>query len=169
MKTASDNHPNGPGSRQVLIDAIEARIAREKLTRTGFGRDAVDDTSFLGRLDRGSDVRPETAGKVLAFRGEESRGPRFLREIEAWLRVTRTKAHLFGRQALGDPTFVLRLERGRSPALGTVDWVRAFVAGHASTAECGAVRAALEGRGSGDSGQCGRRGGDGDGRRRLLH
>ncbi len=83
MKTASDNHPNGPGSRQVLIDAIEARIAREKLTCTGFGRDAFDDASFLGRLDRGADVRPETAGKVLAFLGEESRGPRFLREIEA--------------------------------------------------------------------------------------
>ncbi len=76
MKTALDNHPNGPGSRQVLIDAIEARIAREKLTRTGFGRDAVDDGSFLGRLDRGSDVSLETADKVLAFLGKEPTGLR---------------------------------------------------------------------------------------------
>lgn len=86
MRTASDSLPNGPGSRQALMDVIEAHIAREKLMCTGFGRDAVDDGSFLGRLDRGLDVRPETAGRV-----------------------------------------------------------RAFMAGHPSTAECGAVRAALEG------------------------
>ena len=144
MRTASDSYSNVPGSRQALIDAIEAHIAREKLTRTGFGRDAVDDGSFLGRLDRGSDVRLETADKVLAFLGKEPMGPRFLREIEAWLRVTRTKPHLLGRQALGDPTFVLRLDRGRSPRLATVDRVRAFMAVNARTAERAAVRAALE-------------------------
>ena len=144
MRTASDSYPIVPGSRQALVDAIEAHIAREKLTRTGFGRDAVDDGSFLGRLDRGSDVRLETADKVLAFLGKEPMGPRFLREIEAWLRVTRTKPHLFGRQALGDPTFVLRLERGRSPTLATVDRVRAFMAVNARTAEQAAVRVALE-------------------------
>ena len=145
MKTASDSLPNVPDSRQALIDDIEAHIARETLTRTGFGRNAVDDGSFLARIDRGSDMRLETADKVLAFPGKEPMGPRFLRESEAWLRVTRTKAHLLGRLALGDPTFVLRLERRSSPTLGTVDRVRAFMAGHASTAECEAVRGALEG------------------------
>ena len=144
MRTASGNHPNVPGSRQALIDAIEAHIARESLTRTGFGRAAVDDGSFLGRLDRGSDMRLETADKVLAFLGEEPMGPRFLREIEAWLGATRTKPHLLGRQALGDPTFVLRLSRGRSPTLRTFDRVRAFMTANARTAEREAVRAALE-------------------------
>ena len=146
MRTASDSYPKVPGSRQALIDSIEAHIAREQLTRTGFGGDAVDDGSFLGRLDRGSDVRLETADKVLAFLGEEPMGPRFLCEIEAWLRVTRTKAHLFGRQALGDPTFVLRLSRGRSPTLRTFDRVRAFMAANVRTAEREAVRAAVEER-----------------------
>ena len=144
MRTVSDCHPNVPGSRQALIDAIEAFIARENLTRTGFGRDAVDDGSFLGRLDRGSDMRLDTADRVLTFLGKEPMAPRFLREIEAWLRVTRTKAHLLGRLALGDPTFVLRLERGRSPTLGTVDRVRAFMAANARTAEREAVRAAIQ-------------------------
>ena len=144
MGSASDCHPDIPNSRQALIDAIEAHIAREQLTRTGFGRAAVDDGSFLGRLDRGSDMRLDTADKVLAFLGEEPMGPRFLREIEAWLRVTGTKRHLLGRQALGDPTFVLRLERGRSPTLATVDRVRAFMAANARTAEREAVRAAVE-------------------------
>ena len=71
-------------------------------------------------------------------------GPRFLRESEVWLRVTRTKAHLLGRLALGDPTFVLRLERGCSPTPGAVDRVRAFMAANARTTERAAVSAALE-------------------------
>lgn len=103
MTTASDSHTDGPGSRQVLIDAIEARIARETLTRTGFCRAPVDDGFFLGRLDRGSDMRLVTADKVLAFLGKEPMGPCFLRGIEAWLRVSRTRAHLFGRRAQDDP------------------------------------------------------------------
>lgn len=144
MRTASDCYPNGPDSRQALIAAIEAHIVREKLTRTGFGREAVDDGSFLGRLDRGSDMRLATADKVLAFLGREPMGPGFLREVKAWLRVTRTKPHLLGRQALGDPTFVLRLSRGRSPTLRTFDRVRAFMAANARTAEREAVRAAVE-------------------------
>ena len=144
MRTASDNHPNGPGSRQTLIDAIEAHIAREGLTRSGFGRDAVDDASFLGRLDRGSDVRLGTADKALAYMKLEPIGPRFLQELDAFLKLTGTKAHLLGRQALGDPSFVLRLERGRSPTLGTVDRVGAWMADNASAAELEAVRAAVE-------------------------
>ena len=144
MGTASGNHPNVPNRRQALINAIEAHIAREKLTRTGFGRDAVDDASFLGHLGRGSDVRLETADKVLAFLGEELIGPRFMREIDAWLRVTRAKPHLLGRQALGDPSFVLRLERGRSPTLGTVDRVGAWMVDNASATELEAAHAAVE-------------------------
>ena len=63
MRTASDRLPNVPGSRQALIDDIEAHIAREKLMHTGFGRNAVDDGPFLVRIDRGSDLRPETADR----------------------------------------------------------------------------------------------------------
>ena len=164
MRTTSDCQPNVPGSREALIDAIEAHIARENLTRTGFGRDAVDDGSFLGRLDRSSDVRLETADKVLAFVGKEPMGPRFLRKIEAGLRVTRTKAHLFGSQALGDPTFVLRLERGPSPTPG---YRRSRACLHGGRGAHGGARggARRDRRGSsGGSGRCRRRGGDGDGR-----
>lgn len=141
MRIASDSHPDGPGSRQVLIDAIEARIAREKLTPTGFGRAAVGDGPFPGRLDRGSGMRLATDGKVPAFPGKKPVGPCFLRGIEAWLRVTRTKTHLLGRRALGDPGFVLTFSRGRSPALRTSDRVHAFMAANARAAE----RAAVEG------------------------
>ena len=144
MRTASDCYPNGPGSRKALVDAIEAHIAREKLTRTGFGRDAIGDGSFPVRHDRGSDMRLETADKVLVFLGKEPMGPRVVREIEAWLRVARSRAHLLRRQAHGDPTFALRLSRGRSPTLRTFDRVRAFMAANARTTEREAVRAAVE-------------------------
>ena len=144
MNTATDTIPTIPDSRRALVEAIEAHIARAGLTRTGFGKAALGDASFLGRLARGSGVRLRTADKVLAFLGEEPAGPRFRREVEAWLGVTRTKAHLFGDQALGDPSFVCRLRRGRSPTLATVDGVRAWMAANASAAEREAVRAAVE-------------------------
>ena len=73
-------------------------------------------------------MRLATADKEPAFPGKEPVGPCFLRGIEAWLRVTRTKTHLLGRRALGDPGFALTLSRGRPPALRTFDRVRAFMA-----------------------------------------
>ena len=71
MSTATDTTPTIRDSRQALIDAIKAHMAREGLTRTGFGRAALGDASFLGRLGRGADVRFSTADKVLAFMGKE--------------------------------------------------------------------------------------------------
>ena len=144
MKTRTRNTPAIADSRQALVEAIEVYIAREGLTRTGFGAAALDDPSFLGRLGRGSDMRLCTADKVLAFLGKETIGPRFRREVEAFLSVTRIKPHLFGEEAVGDPTFVARLRRGRSPGLATVDRVGAWMAETASAAEMAAVRAVVE-------------------------
>ncbi len=39
----------------------------------------------------------------------------FLAEIEAYLASTGTDATAFGKQALGDPSFVFDLRKGRSP------------------------------------------------------
>ena len=144
MSISPNNHSISPSSRQALIDTIKAYIVREQLSCCAFGAAALGDASFLGRLGRGSDVRLGTADKVLTFLGEAPIGPRFLREIEAFLEVTGIKPHVLGEQALGDPSFVLRLERGRSPTLGTVDKVGAWMADNASAAELEAVRAAVE-------------------------
>ena len=137
MSTSLHNHRTTPSSLQALIDAIEAHIVRKKkLSRSGFGTAALGDASFLGRLGRGSDVRLGTADKVLACMNLEPIGPRFVRRVEAFLKVTGIKPHVLGKEALGDPSFVLRLEKGRSPTLGTVDKV--------SPAELEAVGAAVE-------------------------
>ncbi len=144
METPTHSTPEITDSRQAVVDAIEAYIAREQLTRTGFGAAALKDPSFLGRLDRGSDMCLCTADKVLAFMGMEPIGPRFRSEVKAFLRVTRTKPHLFGEEAVNDPTFVTRLRRDRSPWLSTVDRVRAWMAENASEAEMAAVRIAVD-------------------------
>ena len=144
MSISPNNHSIAPSSRQALVDTIEAYIAREQLSCCAFGAAALGDASFLGRLGRGSDVRLGTADRVMAYMNLEPIGPRFLREIEAFLKVTGIKPHVLGEQALGDPSFVLRLERGRFPTLGTVDRVGAWMADNASAAELEAVRAAAE-------------------------
>ena len=144
MSISPHNDGIAPSSRQALIDNIKAYIAREQLSRRAFGAAALGDASFLGRLGRGSDVRVGTADKVLAYMNLEPIGPRFLQEVEAFLEVTGIRPHVLGEQALGDPSFVLRLEQGRSPMLGTVDKVSAWMADNASVAELEAVRAAVE-------------------------
>ena len=92
----------------------------------------------------GSDVRLRTADKVLDYMKLEPIGPRFLRKLNAFLKVTGIKPHMLGEGAVGDPSFVLRLEKGRSPVLGTVDKVNSWIEDNASAAELEAVRAAVE-------------------------
>ena len=144
MKAASNRYRTTRNSLRALVDTIEAHIARERLSRTGFGVAALGDASFLGRLGQGSDVRLRTADKVLAYMKLEPIGPRFLRKVDAFLKVTGVKPHVLGEGAMGDPSFVLRLERGRSPTLGTMDKVDDWIGDNASAAELEAVRVAVE-------------------------
>ncbi len=136
MSTALQDHRTTPGRLQALIDTTEACIARERLSRCAFGAAAHGDAFFPGRLGRGSDVRLGTADKVLAGMNLESIGPRFVRRVEALLKVTGIEPHVLGEKALGNPGFVLRLGKGRSPNLGTVD--------KASPVRLEAARAAIE-------------------------
>ena len=47
--------------------------------------------------------------------------------VEAFLERTGFKPTEFGRQAVGDPSLVLNLRRGRSPTLATADRILAFI------------------------------------------
>ena len=55
-------------------------------------------------------------------------GEQFRKRVEAFLEATGVKPTEFGRQAVGDPNFVLGLRRGRSPTLSTADKVLEFIA-----------------------------------------
>ena len=51
----------------------------------------------------------------------------FRTALEGFLARSRFKPTEFGRQAIGDPSFVLNVRRGRSPTLLTADRVMAFI------------------------------------------
>ena len=51
----------------------------------------------------------------------------FAERVEAFLRASGSKPTEFGRQAIGDASFILNLRRGRSPTLATVDKVLAYI------------------------------------------
>ena len=51
----------------------------------------------------------------------------FREQVEAFIEAHGFKPTEFGRQAVGDPSFVLGLRRGRSPTLTTADRVLSFM------------------------------------------
>ncbi len=51
----------------------------------------------------------------------------FFADVEAFLAGAGMTATDFGKEALGDPAFVMNLRRGRKPTLGTADKVYAFM------------------------------------------
>ena len=51
----------------------------------------------------------------------------FLARVEAFLAASGLRATDFGREAVGDPSFITHLRRGRSPSLATADKVVAFI------------------------------------------
>jgi hypothetical protein len=53
-----------------------------------------------------------------------------LSTIEKYLRRTNTPPTRFGREAVGDPRFVLDLRRGREPRARTIRRVAAYLAAH---------------------------------------
>jgi len=52
----------------------------------------------------------------------------FIGQVESFLKASRIKATDFGREAVGDPSFITHLRRGRSPSLATADRVLTFIA-----------------------------------------
>ena len=52
---------------------------------------------------------------------------RFHRTLEEFLERSGVKPTEFGRQAVGDPSLVLNLRRGRSPSLATADRILTFI------------------------------------------
>jgi predicted transcriptional regulator len=57
----------------------------------------------------------------------------FREQVEAFIVAHGFKPIEFGRQALGDPSFVMTLRRGRSPRLATAERVLSFMADFEST------------------------------------
>ena len=131
-------------TQAALIRLLDAYRARTGYSARRLGAEALSDPGLASTLKRGRTLRLSSADRLLAFVGETPLGPRFRREVEAFLAVTRTKRAVFGLAAAGDPSFVARLTAGASPTLTTVDRVRAWMRANASAAEHRAIEQALE-------------------------
>ena len=130
--------------RTQFRNAIGVHMERHRMSRSGFGRETMDDPSFVFRLDDGRDPRLDTVDKLLVLMGKEPIGPRFLDEVRAFLDVTGMKRSEFGRGVNGNRSFATWLLDGGLPRLGTMDKARAFMADQTNPAEREAIRAAVE-------------------------
>ena len=65
----------------------------------------------------------------------------FLSEIERFLQAAGMDPTALGKQALGDPSFVFDLRKGRSPSTRTIDKVRSWMGQHGRTASAPATQA----------------------------
>ena len=57
----------------------------------------------------------------------------FLARVEAHLKRTKVSPSRFGKEAVGDPSFVFELRKGRSPSLGKVNKIMAIIDAAAAT------------------------------------
>lgn len=62
-----------------------------------------------------------------------TRAQKFLEDVEAFLEASGVKATTLGKGALGDPSFVFQLRKGRVPNLDIVDRVENFMREHDSS------------------------------------
>ena len=131
-------------TQATLLRLLDAYRARTGYSARRLGAEALNDPGLASTLKRGRTLRLSSADRLLAFIGEAPLGPRFRCEVEAFLRITRTKRAVFGLEAAGDPSFVARVMAGASPTLATVDRVRAWMRDNASAAERRAVARALD-------------------------
>jgi len=120
-------------SAQDLRNAVKAFVERRKLSPTRVGRLLFGNPSFIRVLLGGRSPRVDTADRLLDFIGLEPIGPRFRREVDAYLAVTRAKATAVSQAAVKNRSFIGRLQKGSSPRLKTVDRMRAWMKRNAST------------------------------------
>ena len=131
---------------KVAFDAafrrmVQLYLKQERISPRELGL-AVDDELLVKRLDEGRKVRLATADTVFEVMGQPPLGTLFLKEVEAYLEITETKADTLGLEAVRDRLFVTKLREGHSPYLGAVDKVRGWMGAHSRPNERRAIGAA---------------------------
>ena len=137
----SEKSDDANGIFRDFCEAIRIFLTQTGMSSTRLGTEALGDPTFMHHLMKGRIPRIDTADRLLAYMGEPPKGPVFLREVEAFLEVTRTKPYLLGLEATGNPSFVTHLRQGRMPRLTTVGQVRAWMNSQCSPSENGVIRA----------------------------
>ena len=113
-----------------IRQAIEAYLARFRLSERKLGAFVAGDTAFIPRFRAGGSMRLDTADRLLIYMNEEPIGPAFRNEVEAFLSETGIGERKFGSRAAGDPAFVTRLRSGATSRLSTVQRVQGWMRAH---------------------------------------
>ena len=95
------------------------------------GELVLGDPKFVVNLQRGASPGLDAVDRVFRFMDIAPIGPRFRREVEAFLIVTGTGPTVFGSRAVGRFSFVRELRSGASPTLEIVERVRSWKHGAA--------------------------------------
>ena len=126
-----------------LLTLVTAFLYHSPLTEGEFGKRAIGDSRFLARLRNGDVPTVDTADRALLFMGEPTIGVAFRSEVAAFLLVTDTFGTMLGREAIGDHSFMKKLNAGASPRLSAVERIRAWMRKIASYGERAAIARAI--------------------------
>ena len=113
-----------------IRQAIEAYLARSRLSERKLGAFAVGDPTLIPRFRASGSMRLDTADQLLTYMNDEPIGPAFRSEVEAFLSETGIGERKFGGKAAGDPSFVTRLRSGATSRLSTVQRVQGWMRAH---------------------------------------
>ena len=126
----------------TMLDAefrrvVSAFLGRSKIKRRELGERALGEPGFVAGLNRGASPQLDAADRMLRFMDIAPIGPRFRREVEAFLIAARvrTRATALGTKAVGNSSFVRDLRNGASPTLDSVGRVRSWMHGFADEFE----------------------------------
>ena len=119
-----------------LLEAEFRRVVSDYLKHSGMsgrklGELALGDPKFVRGLNGGASPGLDAVDRVLRFMEIAPIGPRFRREVEAFLIVTGTSPTVLGSRAIGRSSFVRELGSGMSPTLDSIERVRCWMHGAA--------------------------------------
>ena len=116
--------PGMHDTAQELRYTVKRYLERTGVAPSQLGKKAVNNPSFVAKFLNGSSPQLKTADRVLKTMGLEPIGPRFRREMKAYLTITGASRSTPGKEVLNDTSFVRRVLKGGSAQLETMDRVR---------------------------------------------
>ena len=120
-----------------LRRAISDYLERSGMSGKALGKHALGDPGFVAALNRGRSAPLDAADRVLAFMDIAPIGPRFRRDVDAFLIAARVRIRptTLGSKSVGKSSFVRGLRNGASPTLDVVERVRSWMNGFADEFE----------------------------------
>ncbi len=116
---------------QAVHAMVNEYLARHPISPWRLGKLALGNPGFIsGWRLHGATMLLRTCDDLLSFMGEPPFRPYLLREYEAYLAATGFRAYVVGQYSLGDPSFLCRLRKGRSPRLTTLADSRLWMGKH---------------------------------------